>query len=417
MSQAASPPLIMEVIHSEGLPFRQTDSALAVARLPVELVLLTTTGETMATSAAPLNGANRFAHIDAMRAFAVMLVVVAHSGYGEIVPGGSGVTIFFSISGFIITYLLLRERDQTGGFSATGFYFRRVLKIMPPLVVLVIVPTLVYAIWSRISWADFLAQVFFLFNWTLAFGREAEVLPGTAVVWSLSIEEQFYIVFALVWLLAVRSKYWRPIIVVMAAAGVLYSTFARIALANNSELSERIYYGSDTRLDGIALGVLAAIGIHLWQARQGSSDTVTRVLGRDAVLVGAVMLYLISLIIRDEWFRDTFRYSFQSIAACLVIIYGLLPGAGPIRRIFYMVSQLRAVSLVGLASYSIYLAHLVLIIPIKEFIDLPLPLEAVVLVVVGVGAGVTVYKLVETPVHRYGRSLREASQHAAVPTR
>src|ERR1700722_3081685 len=101
------------------------------------------------------SNANRYAHIDAMRALAVMLVVFAHAGLSKIIPGGSGVTIFFSISGFIITYLLLREKDATGGFEIRGFYLRRGLKIGPPLIVCVIIPTLILATVREINWAPF----------------------------------------------------------------------------------------------------------------------------------------------------------------------------------------------------------------------------------------------------------------------
>ncbi|MGF0263595.1 acyltransferase family protein [Rhodococcus ruber] len=77
----------------------------------------------------------RFAHIDAMRAAAVILVVLAHGGLGDVIPGGSGVTVFFTISGFIITFLVLRERDKTSAFAIGPFYYRRVLKIVPPLLI------------------------------------------------------------------------------------------------------------------------------------------------------------------------------------------------------------------------------------------------------------------------------------------
>src|SRR3954469_19419128 len=100
-----------------------------------------TSGDPKTAPEPPLNSANRFAHIDAMRAVAVGLVVVAHAGLDRVVPGGSGVTIFFSISGFIITYLVLRERDSAGGFAVGHFYLRRALKLGPPLVVIVFIPT------------------------------------------------------------------------------------------------------------------------------------------------------------------------------------------------------------------------------------------------------------------------------------
>lgn len=70
-----------------------------------------------------------------MRAGAVMLVVLSHAGLTA-VPGGSGVTIFFVISGFIITHLLLRELEKTNSFDIRGFYLRRALKIFPPLLVI-----------------------------------------------------------------------------------------------------------------------------------------------------------------------------------------------------------------------------------------------------------------------------------------
>lgn len=355
--------------------------------------------------ATPLNGANRFAHIDAMRAFAVMLVVVAHAGLGHIVPGGSGVTIFFSISGFIITYLLLRERDKTGGFSAPGFYLRRAIKIAPPLVLTVVIPTLIYSIWNSIDWGAFLAEVFFMFNWVYL-GGEAEVLKGTGVVWSLSIEEQFYIAFALIWIFAVKSRHWRTIVVVTASIGVVASTLIRLVMATDPSLTHRIYYGSDTRLDGIAWGVLAAVAFHLWQERGTRDNVASRIVASDWALIAAVVVYLASLVVRDEWFRDTFRYTLQSLAACTVILYGLVPGHGPVRRAFYAVSQWRLVALIGLSSYSIYLVHLIIINGFRDRIALPAMVETALFTVVGVLAGIVMYKLVEIPAHRFGQHLR-----------
>src|SRR3954470_3410035 len=122
----------------------------------------------------------RYAHIDALRAFAVMLVVVAHAGLGSLVPGGSGVTIFFSISGFIITYLLLRENDATGSFGIRAFYVRRLLKIGPPLLVCILIPTIILAFFKAINWAPFAGIVFFYFNWFKATGVDAP-LPGSGV--------------------------------------------------------------------------------------------------------------------------------------------------------------------------------------------------------------------------------------------
>lgn len=163
------------------------------------------------------NTHGRLAHLDGMRAFAVLLVVVAHAGLGHLVPGGSGVTIFFAVSGFIITHLVLRERDRTGGFDVGGFYVRRAVKLLPPLLVAILLPTLVWSVWHPVDWSALAAQLFFYFNWTKASGAEFDALPGSGVVWSLSIEEQFYIVFALSWLLLVRRRWARTALAVVSA--------------------------------------------------------------------------------------------------------------------------------------------------------------------------------------------------------
>lgn len=357
-----------------------------------------------ASPSPPLNGANRYAHIDAMRAFAVMLVVFAHAGLGKIIPGGSGVTIFFTISGFIITHLLLRERDRTGQFSVTSFYFRRTMKIAPPFIAIVALPTLLTAAFGDIDWIAFLSQLFFVFNWFYLSGA-ATPLDGTDVVWSLSIEEQFYIAFALIWLAAVKSTHWRKILIVVSAAGVMYPTIARVVMASNPAASDRIYYGSDTRLDGIAWGVLAAVVYHYIQERNLFTGRTIRTLGSDWTFLFALALYMTSLVIRDEYFRDTLRYTIQSTAAAIVILFGLSPGYGPIRRLFYTASQWRAISLAGLASYSIYLVHLMVMNSIREIINLPSLLEIPILITLGVGTGIACYHFIEKPCHKYGSRL------------
>jgi peptidoglycan/LPS O-acetylase OafA/YrhL len=368
------------------------------------------------SSAVPLNTARRFAHIDAMRAVAVMIVVLAHAGLGFVVPGGSGVTIFFSISGFIITYLLLRERDRTGGFSIAGFYTRRLLKIGPPLVVAVIIPTLIVSIFTPIDWRGFLGQIFFYFNWFKAH-HASDVLNGTGVVWSLSIEEQFYIAFALFWLAAVRYHHWRLVTAAVAAAGVLWSTIARLILAADPDNTARIYYGSETRLDGIALGVLVALAYHLWQERGSRQSRIVSALGTDWALIAAIFVYAAGVLIRDDWFRDTFRYTFQSIAACAVIVYGLMPGGGPLRRPFIAISQWRPVELIGLASYSIYLAHLSIIIVIRPLMTLPLVAEVSIAGTIGTLVGIALYKFVEVPLHAANkRSTERAAEKSPAPS-
>lgn len=334
-----------------------------------------------------------------MRAVAVLLVVVAHAGLGHVVPGGSGVTMFFSISGFIIAHLLLRERERSGGFDVGSFYMRRLLKLAPPLVAVVVLPTLIYAAFRPVNWSDFAAQIFFAYNW-VSLDHTPEVLPGSGVVWSLAIEEQFYIGFSVLWLCAVRASR-RPELTlgVVSLLVVAYSTAARFALVGDSD---RIYFATDTRIDGMALGILAALALRASRSRpEGREAQLVRAAGRDSVLIGAGLLYLLSLVIREPAFRDTLRFTMQSVASCAVILWGFADRDSRLRRAVIGLLASAPVQMVGLASYSIYLVHLPLIYLIDDTWAPSGFLDLAVSIAVGIGAGVALYILLERPVARW----------------
>ncbi|UZN04313.1 acyltransferase family protein [Cellulomonas sp. S1-8] len=360
----------------------------------------------------------RYEHVDALRALAVMLVVVAHAGLGHVVPGGSGVTIFFAISGFIITHILLVEHERTGGFRLTDFYLRRVLKLAPPFLLLIALPTVVWAaLGNHVDGGAFAAQIFFAFNWVYMQGVP-DVLPGSAVVWSLAIEEQFYIVFALVWMGAVLLRRRLAALTALALATVVGALVVRlvvVASVGAEEAHRRVYYGTDTRADGIAFGILAAVVFA--HARHGTlSPRWRRAIGSSWVPVLALALYLTSLLVRDPWFRETLRYSLQAIAAAAVILYGLERQDGLLRTTLGRVAGLRLVQVIGLASYAIYLAHLGVAVAVERLLPgLPGPVVFTLAVVAGTGLGVAVWFWVERPVEAYKMRLMRsrAAAHTA----
>lgn len=369
----------------------------------------------------------QFAHLDAMRAAAVMLVVLAHAGL-ELVPGGSGVTIFFVISGFIITHLVLKEHRRTGGFDIAGFYRRRALKLAPPLLVALVLPTALYAWLVRpVSLGDFLGQVFFFFNWRYT-DSQVDVLPGSIVVWSLSIEEQFYVAFALIWLLLVGRRRPATALAVLAGIAAVASAGARVALHLGGASADRIYFGTDTRLEAIAMGVLAAVWYARTTEQRGAAQRAggegaagaPAWWGRDRVLVLAVLLYLGSLLVREEFFRETVRYTAQAVAACLVVLWGLHGPTGRIGSRVLAGMRWKPVQLLGLASYSIYLLHLGAGHALSAlFGELPGPTGVALRVVVGTVAGIACWWLVEEPVarwhHRRRAGRRPAAADAPVP--
>ena len=344
---------------------------------------------------------HRYAHVDAMRAVAVLLVVLAHSGLGSVVPGGSGVTIFFTISGFIISHLVLKEVEASGRFDVRGFYARRFFKIFPPLVVVLIVPAIVLeasGVWN-ISGRDTAAQLFFVFNFVYMSG-DVNVVPGSTVLWSLSIEEQFYIVFALLVLVSLAFRKTTTVALVAAAASfaVLLPTLNRVIQTAFGAEHERIYYGTDTRIDAIAWGVLAAIA---FRSGRPALQRVVRWCQRDKVVLGAVAAYLFSVVWRDDFFRETFRYSLQAVSAAAVILYGFGQPrrSGWLRTVFDATSSAQAVRVVGLASYSIYVAHLSLIFALEPVTSrMPTALAILLNVVASVAGGIVVWRQVEKPV-------------------
>lgn len=350
----------------------------------------------------PTNAAHRFAHIDALRAFAVMLVVVAHSGFSW-VPGDGGVTLFFGVSGFVITFVLLRERDKTGRFGITGFYRRRFLKIAPPFVVAILIPTFIYMRFGTVNPGAFLSQVFFSYNWLRIFDPAAgnQVLPGSDVVWSLAVEEQFYIVFAVLWLLLVRVSWWRNGLIALSCTAIVASTVVRCVLSTVPGAGVYVLRATDARMDGIAWGVLAAVALHAWNA--GLFPWLSR-FGRDWALIVAGLLYVGAFVFQDNWAEYAFRPSLDAIASVLVILYGMLPGDTGVKRIFYRASEIKLVQTIGLASYSIYLIHHPLVFLLMPLLgNIPHLAAVIVLVIIGTGAGIVLYFLVEVPALRLKR--------------
>lgn len=352
----------------------------------------------------PLNSAYRFAHIDALRAFSVTIVVVAHSGLGYVVPGGSGVTIFFTISGFIITLLLIKEKERTGRFSIYGFYERRAVKIFPPLLVLIIIPGVIWNLMREGEWGGLVAQVLFAFNWLKAQGG-SDVLPGSGVVWSLSVEEQFYIVWAVLWLFLARRVNYLKATVIVAASTATLSLLLRIVYFALEVPVSRIYYGTDTRIEGIAIGVLCAVFVtRSLTDRPRWMNPWTE----SSVLLTAVAIFFLSLLFREEWFRYTFRFTLQSLSAAIVISYGLLASSSRLRTVFDLIATNRVVSYIGLSSYSIYLVHYPLIIGFRSIVrgDSTSWLLIVACVAMSIAAGCLIYRWLEVPIQRWHKARR-----------
>ncbi|HSV41737.1 MAG TPA: acyltransferase, partial [Nocardioidaceae bacterium] len=194
--------------------------------------------------------------LDGLRGIACLLVLVGHQVPWLIPAGGVGVAVFFTLSGFLITALLLDRRTRSGSFQLADFYRRRALRLLPAFVVMLfIVGTISLAMAPDLAPPKALAaSIFYYSNWMQAFGPK---LGGLQHTWSLAIEEQFYLLWPLVLILAAR--YGRRGLLVLVACGSLASIVWRVVLYDLGEPLGRLYYGSDTRVDGLLVGCWLAI--------------------------------------------------------------------------------------------------------------------------------------------------------------
>lgn len=203
-----------------------------------------------------VSGSHRLLALDGLRGVAVLLVVLAHTRVAQLETGGAvGVAVFFALSGYLITGLLLREREAKGQIRFGAFYARRVARLLPALLVFLAVFGVLYAalgLGDRYG-RDAAGSVFYAANWIelVDHGFTWEL----SHMWSLAVEEQYYLVWPLLVILAVTRR--RVLRVAVAVA--LVSLALRFALWDGSlEAARRIYFGTDTEAVSLMVGSVLA---------------------------------------------------------------------------------------------------------------------------------------------------------------
>jgi peptidoglycan/LPS O-acetylase OafA/YrhL len=200
---------------------------------------------------------SQLAGLDGMRAIAAFTVVFYHFGI-PLISGGAGVLIFFVLSGFLITWLLLRENDEFGTVSLRKFYMRRSLRIFPAFYCYAAVLFGVFIIrHTRIVWPQAVSALFYVSNYYQAINGDPNT--GFSHTWSLSIEEQFYVLWPLTFLL-LRRNYRRMSLVL--ASSILVIWLYREALIFIFHVHQGyIYEAFDTRADHLLMGCLLAVAL------------------------------------------------------------------------------------------------------------------------------------------------------------
>ena len=210
--------------------------------------------------------------IDGLRAIAVIAVLLYHLGFAWIPGGFLGVDLFFVISGYVITRLLLDSIQRSGGLDLRAFYASRVRRLLPPLLFMLIISAIFIGVWAPDSMRRFLIDTPFaitgLMNWWLVF-REQDYFesfgrpPLLQHTWSLGVEAQYYLFWPLI-LLFVLKFFGKKVIPTAALAIAAFSGIAlflaslRADIAGNQDISH-VYFGTDTHSIGLFLGSALAV--------------------------------------------------------------------------------------------------------------------------------------------------------------
>ncbi|MDQ0315980.1 peptidoglycan/LPS O-acetylase OafA/YrhL [Amorphus orientalis] len=279
-----------------------------------------------------------------------MLVIVAHAGFEHIIPGGLGVTVFFFISGFLITNLMISEAVQTGRTAIGKFYVRRYLRLAPELYFYVLVCLLASALFFRVETGEIVAAALYVMNYFRLFAEADSSGPINPFVlghlWSLAVEEHFYLVFPLLFAaLFRRPKALLAALIAICGAAVVVRAVAFGVFGNVDYTS----FASDARIDSIIYGCLLALGL-----RHPSGASFAERVGKSPVLLAALALMLATLLFRDDTFRAVFRYSLQGVAL-FVGVAALYTNA--LGTFAVTILELGPLRFLGRISYGMYLWH------------------------------------------------------------
>jgi peptidoglycan/LPS O-acetylase OafA/YrhL len=328
----------------------------------------------------PAERPRRFAHVsalDGLRGLAVSLVVIYHFLPDRLPAGFLGVDVFFVLSGFLITSLALGEHHGTGLVSASAFFARRARRLLPAAITTIVVTVAIAIALDPASYRSSLrgqavASLLYVNNWwaiaqndtyRAVFGAESPLTH----FWSLSIEEQFYIAFpfvllGLVAVLRLRGGSTRALagtLLALAGVGAVASAVEMALLYDPFQEPSRLYYGTDTRVQAVLIGVVGGCAAWLW--RDGVLGRVPAWAWSTVAAGGTAALVVASE--RGGFLQGwLYRGGFFAIAlAALAVVLSVVQHRGPVARAF----ELRPLVTLGLFSYGIYLWHW----PVKVFLD------------------------------------------------
>lgn len=304
--------------------------------------------------------------IDGLRAIAVIGVILYHLNIPWFQGGFSGVTVFFVLSGYLITDILIDEWNKNNKIHYFRFMIRRFRRLAPALLSMIFIVTLMVIFTNHPSFdklrSDFFPSLLYVTNWWYIFHEVSyfdSFGPASPLthIWSLAIEEQFYLFWPLLVILSftfIKRKRFRVLAIL---AGVVISAWLMAFLYAPREDPSRVYYGSDTRAFSLLLGAVLA---YVWP-----SQTLSKTLPRharwvlDIVGITGLLLLIIMFMVTSEF--DSFHYQGGMLLLSVITTLVTAALAHPASMVAKWLS-VRPLRWIGIRSYGIYLWHYPIII-------------------------------------------------------
>jgi peptidoglycan/LPS O-acetylase OafA/YrhL len=353
---------------------------------------------------------NRYIHsVDGLRAVAVIAVLLYHLGIDWIPGGFLGVDLFFVISGYVITGLILDSIEKSGGLDLRAFYLSRIRRLVPALIAMVVLTTLYIGVYAPETVRRFLNDLPFVFtgtmNWALV-NREQDYFeaigrpPLLQHTWSLAVEAQFYLAWPLV-LLFVLRYFGKKNISFVALAIALASGIALFLYSVQIDIKEsavsHVYFGTDTHSIGLFLGAALAVS---WKPQNLTKEITKRAQDFvDLIGVFGFLGLLSAFLFINESDPTLYRIAFPLTAlfGCATLISVIHPASR-----FAPILSTRPALWIGERSYGIYLWHWIVFQLTRPSIDLvgdDWALYSLRVLIVFALADIS-YRYIETPVRR-----------------